>query len=142
VHYRNTWYLDAWCHRSDALRRFALDAIESAGLVEAAALERPLATVEAEMDAGYGIDAGGRRQWATLHFDATAARWASREEWHPQQQGRWLADGGYELRLPYLDATELVMDVLRQGEQVRVVAPASLVQAAKQRLALAAAQYG
>jgi hypothetical protein len=34
------------------------------------------------------------------------------------------------------------MDVLRQGEQVRVVAPASLVQAAKQRLALAAAQYG
>jgi predicted DNA-binding transcriptional regulator YafY len=142
VHYRNTWYLDAWCHRSEALRRFALDAIESAELREAAALELPLATVEAAMDAGYGIYAGGRRQWATLHFDATAARWASREEWHPEQQGRWLDGGGYELRLPYVDATELVMDVLRQGEQVRVVAPAALVQAVRQRLALAAAQYG
>ena len=23
VHYRQAWYLDAWCHRSDGLRRFA-----------------------------------------------------------------------------------------------------------------------
>ncbi len=142
VHYRNTWYLDAWCHRSDALRRFALDAIEAAEPLEAAAQELPMAQVQAEMDAGYGIYAGGRRQWATLHFDATAARWASREEWHPQQQGRWLDGGGYELRLPYVDATELVMDVLRQGEQVRVVGPASLVQALKVRLRRAAERYG
>jgi predicted DNA-binding transcriptional regulator YafY len=123
VHYRNTWYLDAWCHRTEGLRRFALDAIEAAETLDTPAQELPLAQVEAEMDTGYGIYAGGRRQWATLHFDATAARWASREEWHPQQQGRWLDDGGYELRLPYVDATELAMDVLRQGEQVRVVSP-------------------
>jgi predicted DNA-binding transcriptional regulator YafY len=141
VHYRNTWYLDAWCHRSGALRRFALDAIEAAEPREAAAQELPLQQVQAEMDAGYGIYAGGRRQWATLHFDANAARWASREEWHPQQQGRWLDNGDYELRLPYVDATELVMDVLRQGEQVRVVSPASLVQAVKTRLARAVARY-
>jgi predicted DNA-binding transcriptional regulator YafY len=142
VHYRNTWYLDAWCHRTEGLRRFALDAIEAAETLDTPAHELPLAQVQAEMDTGYGIYAGGRRQWATLHFDATAARWASREEWHPQQQGRWLDDGGYELRLPYVDATELAMDVLRQGEQVRVVSPASLVQTVKQRLQRAAALYG
>jgi predicted DNA-binding transcriptional regulator YafY len=142
VHYRNTWYLDAWCHRTEGLRRFALDAIEAAEALDTPAQELPLAQVQAEMDTGYGIYAGGRRQWATLHFDATAARWASREEWHPQQQGRWLDDGGYELRLPYVDATELAMDVLRQGEQVRVVSPASLVQTVKQRLQQAAALYG
>jgi predicted DNA-binding transcriptional regulator YafY len=142
VHYRNTWYLDAWCHRTEGLRRFALDAIEAAETLDTPAQEVPLAQVQAEMDTGYGIYAGGRRQWATLHFDATAARWASREEWHPQQQGRWLDDGGYELRLPYVDATELAMDVLRQGEQVRVVSPASLVQTVKQRLQQAAALYG
>jgi len=34
VHYRNTWYLDAWCHASDGLRRFALDAIREATLLE------------------------------------------------------------------------------------------------------------
>jgi predicted DNA-binding transcriptional regulator YafY len=76
-----------------------------------------------------------------LHFNAQAAPWASREEWHAEQQGRWLDDGGYELRLPYVDPTELVMDVLRQGEQVRVVAPATLVQAVRERLQAAAALY-
>ena len=81
------------------------------------------------MDAGYGIYAGGTRRWAVLVFAPQAAQWISREEWHPEQQGRWLDDGRFELTLPYVDDTELVMDVLRQGEQVRVLAPAALVAA-------------
>jgi predicted DNA-binding transcriptional regulator YafY len=141
VHYRNTWYLDAWCHRVQALRRFALDAIEQAQVLDEAARELPLATVQAEMDAGYGIYAGGRRQWAVLRFDARAAQWASREEWHPQQQGRWQADGSWQMRVPYADATELVMDVLRQGDEVRVVSPPALAQAVRQRLERALALY-
>ncbi|MBA4175950.1 MAG: transcriptional regulator [Leptothrix sp. (in: Bacteria)] len=141
VHYRGTWYLDAWCHRVDALRRFALDAIEEATLLEQAAREIAMKRVQAEMDAGYGIYAGGTRQWAVLAFDAQAAQWASREEWHPEQQGRRLDDGRYELRLPYVDDTELVMDVLRLGAQVQVLAPPELVAAVRQRLAAAAAQY-
>ncbi len=142
VHYRNTWYLDAWCHRVDALRRFALDAIEAAQVLDSNAREVPLTQVQALMDAGYGIYAGRRRQWATLVFNPQAAQWASREEWHPQQKGRWLADGAYEMRVPYVDTTELVMDVLRQGEEVRVVAPASLVDAVRTRLEKAGALYG
>jgi predicted DNA-binding transcriptional regulator YafY len=67
--------------------------------------------------------------------------WASREQWHPQQQGRWLDDGSYELRLPYVDETEMVMDVLRQGPQVQVLSPASLRQRVRQRHAQAAALY-
>jgi predicted DNA-binding transcriptional regulator YafY len=142
VHYRGTWYLDAWCHRADALRRFALDAIEQATVLEQAAREIPMKRVQAEMDAGYGIYAGGTRRWAVLAFDAQAAQWASREEWHPEQQGRWREDGRYELRLPYVDDTELVMDVLRQGEQVQVLAPPELVAAVRRRIAAAAAMYG
>jgi predicted DNA-binding transcriptional regulator YafY len=141
VHYRSTWYLDAWCHSAGALRRFALDAIEQAQVLDARARELSMKRVEAEMDAGYGIYAGGRQRWAVLVFDRQAAQWASREEWHPEQQGRWLADGGYEMRLPYVDDTELVMDVLRQGEQVRVLEPASLVQAVRARLQAASAIY-
>lgn len=141
VHYRNTWYLDAWCHRVDALRRFALDAIEEATVLDSAAHEVPMPRVQAEMDAGYGIYAGGTQRWAVLAFDAQAAQWASREEWHPEQQGRWLDDGRYELRLPYVDDTELVMDLLRQGEEVQVLAPPELVQALRKRLAAAAARY-
>ena len=141
VHYRNTWYLDAWCHSANALRRFALDAMEEATLLDTPAQDMALADVEAEMDSGYGIYAGGQQRWALLLFDRQAAQWASREEWHPSQQGRWLADGQFEMRLPYVDETELVMDVLRQGDQVRVLEPADLAQRVQQRLLAAAARY-
>ncbi|MCZ2290755.1 MAG: WYL domain-containing protein [Burkholderiales bacterium] len=144
VHYRNTWYLDAWCHRRERLLRFALDAIEAAQVLPARAREIPLARVQAEMDAGYGIFAGGKPRWALLRFDAQAAQWASREQWHPDQQGRWLGEPGasaWELRLPYVDETELVMDVLRQGPQVQVLEPASLRRRVHERLLQAAALY-
>jgi predicted DNA-binding transcriptional regulator YafY len=141
VHYRNTWYLDAWCHRANGLRRFALDAIEAASLLDTPAQDVAMADVEAAMDSGYGIYAGGRQRWAVLVFDRQAAQWASREEWHPEQAGQWREDGRYELRLPYVDDTELVMDVLRQGDQVRVLEPPELVQAVRQRLAAATALY-
>ena len=141
VHYRNTWYLDGWCHRADAMRRFALDAMEVAEVLELRAKDLAMKRVEAQMDAGYGIYAGGQRQWAVLVFNRQAAQWASREEWHAEQQGRWLEGGAYEMRLPYVDATELIMDVLRQGPEVCVVAPPALVQAVRDRLNTAAALY-
>lgn len=142
VHYKNTWYLDAWCHTREKLLRFALDAIQQAKVLEARAKDVAMKQVEAGMDAGYGIYAGTAQHWAHLHFTAQAAAWISREQWHPQQQGRWLDDGSYELKLPYADETELVMDLLRQGDQVKVLAPAALQQAVRRRLEAAARQYG
>lgn len=141
VHHRNTWYLDAFCHRADDLRRFALDAIEAATLLQARARELPIKTVQSRMDAGYGIYAGGASRWAVLHFEPQAAQWISREEWHPDQRGRWLPDGRYEMTLPYTDETELVMDLLRQGDEVTVVEPASLRATMRARLQRAAALY-
>jgi predicted DNA-binding transcriptional regulator YafY len=141
VHYRNTWYLDAWCHRVDGLRRFALDAIEEATPLHSQAREVAMDVVRQAMDSGYGIYAGGKPQWAVLVFNPQAAQWASREEWHPAQTSRWLEDGAFELRLPYVDDTELLMDVLRQGDEVRVVAPPSLAQAVKNKLVAAARLY-
>ena len=93
------------------------------------------------MDAGYGIYAGSRPHWATLRFEVQAAQWASRELWHPEQQGRFLADGRFELKLPYVDEGEIAMDVLRQGPEVRVLQPASLRERVRQRHADAAALY-
>lgn len=141
VHHRNTWYLDAFCHRAGDLRRFALDGIEAARVLDEPAREMALATVRRRMDAGYGIYAGARRRWAVLRVEPQAAQWISREEWHPEQQGRWRADGRYELRLPFADETELAMDVLRHGDEIEVVAPVSLRAAVSARLQRAAARY-
>jgi predicted DNA-binding transcriptional regulator YafY len=142
VHYRSTWYLDAWCHKRDKLQRFALDAVESADVLDEIAKDVAVKTVEAELDGGYGIFAGSKAQWATLVFSASAAQWVSREEWHPLQQTAWLDDGCYEMRLPFVNQTELLMDVLRHGGQVAVKAPPDLAEAftAQLELALAASQ--
>jgi predicted DNA-binding transcriptional regulator YafY len=142
VNYRNTWYLDAWCHASDALRRFALDAVRDARMLEGKARNVAVRELEAELDAGYGIYGGGARvKWATLRFDADAAQWVASEEWHPQQRARWLEDGRYELQVPYSEATELAMDILRHGDSVVVVGDKILTALIAQRLQHAAARY-
>ena len=141
THYRNTWYLDAWCHRSDALRRFALDAVREATALPQRAKEVALRTVRAELDSGYGAFSGRRLQWAVLRFSAEAARWVAAEQWHPRQRLRWQGDGSLQLSLPYADATELSMDILRHGDQVRVLEPADLAALVAARLRRAAHQY-
>jgi len=143
VNYRSTWYLDAWCHASDALRRFALDAVRDAALLDTKAKHVALRELEAELDAGYGIYGGGgaKVKWATLVFNAEAAQWVANEEWHPQQKARWLEDGRYELQVPYSDPTELAMDILRHGDSVRVTGDKALVTLIGTRLRSAAARY-
>ena len=61
----------------------------------------------------------------------------SREEWHPAQESRWLDDGRWELDVPYVDATELLMDLLRHAGEVEVQAPAALAEAYEERLRVA-----
>jgi predicted DNA-binding transcriptional regulator YafY len=141
VHWRNTWYLDAWCHATDALRRFALDAIREADRVDQRAKDVALKTIEAELDAGYGAFSGAKVQWATLQFTPEAAQWVRHEQWHPQQEAKLHGDGSLTLRLPYTDATELAMDILRHGEQVKVLAPSALVAGVRETLARASRQY-
>ena len=134
VHYRSTWYLDAWCHERERLQRFALDAVDSAEVLEQKAKDVSIKTVEAELDGGYGIFAGSKPQWATLVFSASAAQWVSREEWHPLQTTRWLADGRLEMKLPFVNETELVMDILRHCGNVSVALPQTLKAAVVQQL--------
>jgi len=143
VHYRATWYLDAWCHASDGLRRFALDALRDTKVLDAKAKNVPVRELEAALDAGYGIYGGGdaKVKWATLVFSAEAAQWVSSEEWHPQQKGRHLADGRYELQVLYADATELTMDILRHGDSVTVTGDKALAATIAQRLRSALSRY-
>ena len=141
VHWRNTWYLDAWCHSTEALRRFALDAIREADVVEQRAKDVALKTIEAELDAGYGAFSGARVQWATLLFTPEAAQWVRHEQWHPQQEVKVHGDGMLSLRVPYTDATELAMDILRHGDQVMVQSPAALAAAVGDTLRRAALRY-
>src|SRR5574343_1160561 len=126
THYRDNWYLDAWCHLRDELRSFAVDAIKTVKTLDAVAQEIPEAELDVALGAGYGIFAGAEVQWATLVFTPDRARWVAAEHWHPEQQGSFLDDGSYQLRLPYSNDPELIMDILKYGPDCEVVGPAGL----------------
>jgi len=126
VHYRENWYLDAWCHLRKDVRNFAVDSIRKAELVETAAREVPNRTLDTVLGPGYGIFAGDELQWARLRFSAERARWVASEHWHPEQRGAFAADGSYVLEVPYADHRELVMDALKHGTHCEVLGPAGL----------------
>jgi len=126
VHYRDNWYLDAYCHLREDIRSFAVDAIRGAELKEVRAKEIPVVKLDAYLAAGYGIFAGADVNWATLVFSPTAARWVASQLWHPDQRSRVERDGRYELEVPYAHDRELIMEILRFGADVEVVAPPAL----------------
>ena len=126
VHYRDNWYLDAWCHLRDDLRTFALDSIESVRTLDAPAKSLSREVLDEHYSSAYGIFSGKADSRAVLRFDAERARWVSKEQWHPRQQAEWLDDGRFQLTVPYGNPTELVMDILRHGRHVEVLEPEAL----------------
>jgi predicted DNA-binding transcriptional regulator YafY len=141
VHYRNNWYLDAWCHLRNDLRSFALDAMRSVKMTPTAARDVPDAELDAVLKSGYGIFSGRTVQWATLRFTAERARYVSLEEWHPRQRARFEADGSYLLEVPFNSPKELLMDILRFGPEVEVLAPPRLRELVAASLAAASSRY-
>lgn len=141
VHYRDNWYLDAWCHKRDDLRTFSLDAIREARVLDQAALEVKAEQMHEHYESAYGIFSGKADQTATLVFSEKIARWVSNENWHPDQQGKLLDDGRYQLQIPYGNPTELVMDILRYGPEVEVESPNELRTMIQQRLEKALEAY-
>lgn len=127
INYRGNWYLDAWCHLRNDLRSFSIDSIRRVELLEKKAKNVPNKELDVVLGSGYGIFSGKNVQWATLLFSPEVARWVSNERWHPNQKGRLLVDGSYELKIPYSKDTELLMDILKYGTGVKVMSPASLI---------------
>ena len=141
THYRDNWYLDARCHQRNALRSFAVDRLREAKALGKRAKDIAEKELDAHFASGYGIFAGKPNYTAVLHFTPQRARWVAEEQWHPQQQGRILENGGYELRIPYSDPRELVMDALKHGAEVEVISPPELRELIHKQLASALAQY-
>jgi predicted DNA-binding transcriptional regulator YafY len=141
VHYRDNWYLDAWCHTREALRSFGLDAIERAELLDAPAKRIAEKVMQEHYASSYGIFAGKADQVAVLRFTPKRSRWIVKERWHPEQELSVDGEGAVTLRLPYHASQELVMDVLRHGPEVEVLEPPALRAEVAAALRAAAALY-
>ncbi len=141
AHYRDNWYLDGWCHLRKGLRSFAVDRVRNATELEETADARSDEELDEHYASAYGIFAGKANKTAVLRFSAERARWVADERWHPEQAGQFLTDGRYELRIPYRDDRELVMDILKHGSNVEVVAPDTLRDAVAGNLRNALTRY-
>ena len=134
IFYHGNWYLDGWCHMRDNLRSFAIDTIERVEILDKKAKDVSEKVLDEHLTTGYGIFAGKKVQWATLLFAPNISRWVSRERWHKDQKGTMREDGSFELKVPYSNDTELLMDILRYGADVKVLAPPSLIKGVTQEI--------
>lgn len=141
AHYRDNWYLDAWDHEREGLRSFAVDRINAPLMLDAPALDREEGELNQHLAASYGIFSGPPKAWATIRFSPHAARWVADEHWHSQQEGSFLTDGRYELKVPYSNSKELLMDVLKYGPDAEVMSPLSLREEMKILLQLSIGAY-
>jgi len=130
THYRDNWYLDAWCHQHQALRTFALERITRLE-IENPSDKSPIKNLSARaLDDHYaqtfGIFGGKVVNTAVLKFTPHRSQWVAEEIWHHEQRGKWLKDGSYQLEIPYGNDTELLGDILKYGDQVEVIGPKEL----------------
>ena len=141
IYYRDNWYLDGWCHLRRGLRTFSLDRLKPVSIDAAKALELSDKKLDKHFTRTFGLYTGKASGVARLRFTPEAAKWVADEHWHPQQQGKTLPDGGYELRVPYGDPTELLRQLMKYGADVEVLAPPRLRRQLAENLKKAFSQY-
>lgn len=133
VYYRDNWYLDAWCHKRDAIRTFSVPRIQHLNISTAKAKPVDKKALREYFEKSYGIFAGGRRSTAKLRFSGATARDVAAQTWHPEQHGQW-HNNEYLLSFPYSDDRELIQDILRHTPNVFVEAPVKLRKRVQMRL--------
>lgn len=131
THYRENWYVEAWCHTREAIRSFGLDAVENVVVTATPVQVVPQSELDAALGSGFGIFNGQNVQWAVLCFTPARAQYVSKQVWHPDQKSKWQEDGSYLLEVPFTDTRELVNEVLWHGAEVRVISSVTLKEALK-----------
>jgi len=139
--YRNSWYLDAWCHKAEGLRSFSLERISEQKMLDEDVREISDEVLTGHYDSSYGIFSGPADNTAVLKFTSEMSRWIAEEQWHPDQKGSYDDEGAWTLELPFSSARELVMDILRYGPEVEVLSPDFLRDAVAESARGAAALY-
>lgn len=134
IYYRDNWYCVAYCHRRKAMRTFAIDGIGSVTTLDVSTERIDPERLGEFIGDSYGIFSGAARHLAILEFSPERAKWVADEQWHPEQNGRWLASGRYELSIPFSETPELVMDILKHGPDVEVKAPEFLREEVKAKI--------
>lgn len=126
IRYKDNWYVDSWCHKSNGLRSFTLNRICKIEILDERAVDINGSDLEKFFSKAYGIFNGPAENIAEILFTGIAAQMVSEEIWHSDQIGMWKNKESYLLKIPYGNSKELVMDILRWGENAEVLNPPEL----------------
>lgn len=141
MHYRDNWYLEAWCHTRENLRTFSLDRVQAVEILVETAKDIDAETMNTRFATSYGIYSGAPAAWVVLRFSERQANWVIGEQWHPDQKASFLEDGRYELQVPYSQIGEIIKEILSHAEHAEVVSPPELREEVKRRLEAAVRVY-
>ena len=125
VNYRESWFVDGYCHLRKALRQFKLCRIDNAKLIMKQAKKITEKEHKAHFVSAYGIFSGKATGTAKLRFFDDAAIEVSQQQWHPKQNSEW-EGAEYLLSFPFHKDEELIRDILKYANNVEVIAPSKL----------------
>ena len=141
IYYRDNWYLDAYCHLRNDLRSFSVDGIRACKVIDKKATDISSKELNEYFANSYGIFSGKATKKVRLRFTAERARWVSTETWHSNQVGTFDDEGNYMLEFEYNQEPELVMDILKYGSHVEVIAPHDLRYKVREELKKTLSKY-
>lgn len=141
IRYKDNWYLDAWCHTSEGLRIFSIDAVSRIRYHNRKYYSPGKEHIRRVYATSFGIFSGEPDSIAVIQFTGIAARYAEREKWHPRQKLKRLKNGAVQLEIPYNMPHELIKEILSWGEEAKVLEPESLRNEVAERLQAAVGRY-
>ncbi len=141
VNYRQRWYVEAWCHTSEALKTFAVENIRSAELLTKKCKIVSMKDVEENFDSTYGIFSGANQQMAQIRIDELMSPYVSTEIWHEKQQIEMHPDGTMTLTVPFAKEVEIASRIIALGRHAKVLAPETLQNYVRQELTAARELY-
>lgn len=130
-------YLEAWCRRTEGLRLFRLDRVESVELLDAPAEPPPDAEPR---DIAQGLFVPSAEALLVTLALRPAAAWVA--DYHPCESVQESSDGGLTVRLRVADPAWARRLALRLGPLGRILAPAELAEQVRAEAAAALAAYG
>lgn len=119
-------YLIAYCHQARKVLTFKIDRIIDIALLDERYSVPPDFDANKFLEPAWGITLYGKPMTVKLKFNSEIGRLARETRWHPSQAVKTQPDGSAVVTFKVPVTDEFIAFVMRWGEKVEVLRPASL----------------
>ncbi len=141
LNYQGAWHVIAWCRLRNDWRDFVLARMSDCRLEADPFARRDASEWLPFLEETFGIFHGRERFEVTLRFSSELARWAKGQRWHPDQHLEERETGELDVILPVSHETEILMEILKYGSKVEVLAPEWLRKRVRKEMKAIAEKY-